>query len=356
MLLKRSIPAIIAALLITAVPLPSPAQFTVGIGFTVGSPPPPLPVYSVPPAPYPNYQWTPGYWGWGPAGYYWVPGTWVAPPSVGLYWTPGYWGYGGGGYGWNAGYWGPTVGFYGGVNYGFGYYGSGFVGGIWQGGNFAYNTAVLPVNRTVINHVYVNKTVINKNVYYNNSRVSYNGGRGGISARPTSAQLAARRGGIAPTTEQRRQATVASQNRSLYANVNHGRPPTTATARPVSDPKQMAHYAPVTSADKAAAQRQAHPTAGSSANKMSSANKAPTTATHHEAPMTGTVHHPAQPQAGRHPENAMSGQPAHHHPPTNSGAMNAAPHHPQGTGQGHPPSGAPKQQNQNGGKQKPPPA
>ncbi|MBV8198006.1 MAG: YXWGXW repeat-containing protein [Candidatus Eremiobacteraeota bacterium] len=362
----RSIPAIIAALLITAIPLPSPAQFTVGVGFTIGTPPPALPVYTVPPAPYPNYMWTPGYWAWGPAGYYWVPGTWVAPPSVGLYWTPGYWGYSGGGYGWNAGYWGPTVGFYGGVNYGFGYYGSGFVGGIWRGGSFAYNTAVLPVNRTVVNNVYVNKTVINKTVY-NNSRVSYNGGTGGIAARPTSAQLTARRTGIAPTTVQRQQATVASQDRALYANVNKGKPPVTAVAKPVTDPKQLPNYAPVTSADKAAAQKQVKTTTPSgSANKMSSANKAPATttnkkpaATKPEAPMTTTQKHP--PSTTHKPQNAMYGQPAAHAKPAGYGQPAA---HAKPAGYGQPahnakpaPSGGNKQPPQGAnGKQKPPPA
>ena len=48
-------------------------------------------------------------------------------------------------YAFHEGYWGPHVGFYGGVNYGFGYGGVGFVGGRWDGGYFAYNTAVLNV-------------------------------------------------------------------------------------------------------------------------------------------------------------------------------------------------------------------
>ncbi|HEY2475690.1 MAG TPA: YXWGXW repeat-containing protein, partial [Candidatus Cybelea sp.] len=116
MRIARSLPALMAALIIAALPLPSLAQFSVGVGFSVGLAPPPIPAYTVPIAPYPNYQWTPGYWGWGSAGYYWVPGTWVAPPAVGMYWTPGYWGAGAGGYGWTGGYWGASVGFYGGVN------------------------------------------------------------------------------------------------------------------------------------------------------------------------------------------------------------------------------------------------
>jgi hypothetical protein len=37
----------------------------VGIGFNIGTPPPPLPYYTQPPAPFPNAMWTPGYWAWG---------------------------------------------------------------------------------------------------------------------------------------------------------------------------------------------------------------------------------------------------------------------------------------------------
>ena len=108
-----------------AVPVASDAQV---ICTGNASPPPELPVYEQPPIPAPGYVWTPGYWGIGPLGYYWVPGTWVLPPSVGLLWTPGYWGWRDGIYVWNAGYWGPHVGFYGGVNYGFGYGGVGYEG------------------------------------------------------------------------------------------------------------------------------------------------------------------------------------------------------------------------------------
>jgi len=37
-----------------------------------------------------------------------------------------YWGWGGNAFAWNEGYWGSTIGFYGGVNYGFGYGGVGY--------------------------------------------------------------------------------------------------------------------------------------------------------------------------------------------------------------------------------------
>ena len=92
---------------------------------------------------------------WAGEGYYWVPGVWVRPPAVGLLWTPGYWGWGGSAFLFHEGYWGPHVGFYGGINYGFGYGGVGFFCGRWEGGAFAYNTAVVRVNTTIIHNTYV---------------------------------------------------------------------------------------------------------------------------------------------------------------------------------------------------------
>ena len=88
-------------------------------------------------------------------GYYWVPGTWAQPPAVGLLWTPGYWGWGNGAYVWNAGYWGPTVGFYGGINYGFGYGGFGYGGGYWNNGAFYYNRSVNNINVANFHNTYV---------------------------------------------------------------------------------------------------------------------------------------------------------------------------------------------------------
>ncbi len=101
--------------------------------------PPPLPVYDQPAAPDEGYIWTPGYWAFGPGGYYWVPGAWVFAPYEGALWTPGYWGYAQTGYFWNTGYWGNEVGYYGGINYGFGYFGIGFYGGCWRDHRFWYN-------------------------------------------------------------------------------------------------------------------------------------------------------------------------------------------------------------------------
>lgn len=112
----------------------------------VNQAPPPLPEYDQPPAPADGYIWTPGYWAFGPGGYYWVPGAWVLPPYEDALWTPGYWGYAPIGYFWNPGYWGLEVGFYGGINYGFGYFGTGFYGGCWRDHQFWYNREYSHIN------------------------------------------------------------------------------------------------------------------------------------------------------------------------------------------------------------------
>src|SRR5579863_997894 len=83
--------------------------------------PPPLPEYDQPPCPGDDYIWTPGYWDYSSEGYYWVPGAWVNAPYQGALWTPGYWDYSGSRYGFHHGYWGRHIGYYGGINYGYGY-------------------------------------------------------------------------------------------------------------------------------------------------------------------------------------------------------------------------------------------
>lgn len=214
--------------LMTVLLLAVPAFSFAGVFISVNIAPPVLPVYAQPACPGDGYIWTPGYWAWGSAGYFWVPGTWVLAPRPGFLWTPGYWGWAGGAYLWHPGYWGPHVGFYGGVNYGFGYLGVGFSGGEWRGGTFYYNRSVTNVNVTNV-HIY-NKTVVN-NVTVN--RVSYNGGTGGINARPTrEEQVAMNERHVSPTNLQAQHEHSAGANHDLLASVNHGRPAVTATARP----------------------------------------------------------------------------------------------------------------------------
>jgi hypothetical protein len=206
-------------------PLPAAAQ--IGLALSVSIAPPPLPVYEQPPLPAPGYIFTPGYWSYGDDGYFWVPGTWVEPPQPGLLWTPGYWGWNGGHYLFNAGYWGATVGFYGGINYGFGYGGEGFEGGYWRGGSFFYNSRVNNFGGVHVTNVFErNVTHVTVN------RVSFNG-PGGIDRRPSPQEQAAmHESHIAATEGQTRQFAAARQNRALLATVNHGRPAITATARP----------------------------------------------------------------------------------------------------------------------------
>ena len=220
--------ALIPAILCLA-PLVSSAQISVNV--SVGVPPPALPVYEQPPIPADGYIWTPGYWAWGDdiQDYYWVPGTWVEAPQPGYLWTPAYWGWAGGAYLFHAGYWGPHVGFYGGVNYGYGYGGNGFEGGYWQGGHLYYNRSVTNINNVNVTNVY-NKTVIN-NVTVN--RVSYNGGTGGVRAEPTAEQqAAAHEHHLAPVAAQQHQVETARGNPQLRASTNKGHPPIAATSRP----------------------------------------------------------------------------------------------------------------------------
>jgi hypothetical protein len=191
--------------------------------------PPELPVYEQPAIPAPGYIWSPGYWAYGPEGYFWVPGTWVLPPAVGLLWTPGYWGWRNGIYVWNTGYWGPHIGFYGGVNYGFGYGGVGYEGGYWNNGVFAYNRAVNNFGRVTIANVY-NKTVI---VDSGATRVAFNGGTGGTTAQPTpQEEAAAHEQHVAPTPAQTQHQQMASTNKALLASENHGQPAIAATTKP----------------------------------------------------------------------------------------------------------------------------
>ena len=217
---------LIFAAIILALPATSSAQVSVGVSVRIG--PPALPIYAQPVCPGAGYIWTPGYWAWGSAGYYWVPGTWVVAPRPGLLWTPGYWGWSGGLYLWHGGYWGPRVGFYGGVNYGFGYGGVGFAGGYWNRGVFLYNRSVTNVNVTVVHNVYNRTVVVN-----NSSHVAFNGGPGGLAARPTPDEEAAgREQHFQPTAMQMNHQRAAGNNRALWASENHGRPSIAATARP----------------------------------------------------------------------------------------------------------------------------
>jgi hypothetical protein len=220
--------ALVPALLVLAMlAAPVPSQAAVSIGISVGFAPPELPVYEQPPVPGSGYLWMPGYWAYGPGGYYWVPGTWVLPPSVGLYWTPPWWDWNGSVYLFHSGYWGPSVGYYGGINYGFGYFGSGYEGGRWDRGRFFYNREVNNIRDRRITNVYsgqVHRAPDN--------HVAFHGGVGGMPGEPNAHErTAAAARHWQPTAPQRQHFDAARSNAALLHATNHGKPPIPATAR-----------------------------------------------------------------------------------------------------------------------------
>jgi WXXGXW repeat (2 copies) len=198
---------------------------------TATEPPPQLPDYDQPPPPADGYIWTPGYWAWGPAGYYWVPGAWVEPPYMGALWTPGYWGFYGGRYSFYPGHWGLHIGFYGGINYGFGYVGFGYEGGYWNSGHFFYNRVYNHLNTRVVHNVYSYNASNRARAV---SRTSFNGGSHGVQVRPRPSEVSASREPTAPrmSTQEQHARSYATAPGQLAAQ-NHGRPATRAISRPL---------------------------------------------------------------------------------------------------------------------------
>jgi hypothetical protein len=132
-------------------------------------------------------------------------------------------------YVWHEGYWAPHVGFYGGIDYGFGYFGVGFAGGYWRDRDFYYNRAVTNVTNVNVTNVY-NSTVVNNR--FSGGRASFNGGDG-VHARPLPSELtAAREPHRGFTPPQRLHAESARSVPGLLASVNHGHPSVAATERP----------------------------------------------------------------------------------------------------------------------------
>jgi hypothetical protein len=322
-----SVRSLLSAIMLLALSAAAYAQ----ISLSISSAPPELPAYEQPLCPGDGYLWTPGYWAYADDdGSYWVPGTWVMAPEPGLLWTPAYWGWGGNGYVFNQGYWGTEVGFYGGVSYGYGYSGRGYEGGRWQGGQFYYNRSVSNVNVTDIHNVY-NTTVINNTTV---NRVSYNGGTGGISARPTPQQeSAARERHIPPVAAQAQHAQSARSNPQQRASVNHGTPAVAATPKPGAFNDRAAipakqggkpYNAPVT---RAAAQPPANPPAAHPVKNAprpetprASAKPDPNRAepNHPPAAQPNNRPEPNRPEPAPRPQTPSPGersQPAHTPPP-----------------------------------------
>ncbi|MGA2352773.1 MAG: hypothetical protein ABSF70_20240 [Terracidiphilus sp.] len=210
-----------------------------GVLISVGFAPPPMPVYEQPPCPEDGLMWTPGYWAYGDNGYYWVPGTWVPAPQPGFLWTPHYWGWEGGHYIFHEGYWGPHVGYYGGVNYGFGYGGIGFAGGEWRGGHFAYNTAVIHVGF----HggvVFNDPGRVHVGIIENPGHVGFSGGPGGIHHDPSPTErVASQDHHLAPTGVQTQHQGGAASNPGAWAKNNGGHPANAVASRPLQGGPSM---------------------------------------------------------------------------------------------------------------------
>ena len=222
-------------------------------------------------------------------------------PEPGLLWTPAYWGWGGNGFVFYNGYWGQQVGFYGGVSYGYGYYGNGYEGGRWQNGQFYYNRSVNNVNVTNIHNVY-NTTVINNTTI---NRVSYNGGNGGISARPTPQQESvAHERHIPPVAAQTQHEQAARTNPEQRAALNHGTPAVAATPKPGAFRDQaVVHAKP--------------------------------TGTPYNAPVNRAAVQPPANTPAAHPENnaARTDRPEPKNPPESNRAPSARPNQPEPTSQ-----------------------
>lgn len=229
MSLLRKTRWMLLALLLSIVPASSFA----GVLISVGIAPPVLPVYEQPPCPQPGWMWTPGYWAYGDDGYYWVPGAWVPAPYEGALWTPPYWGWSGGLYVFHPGYWGPHVGYYGGINYGFGYMGIGFVGGLWRGHDFVYNTAVMRVNNVYVHNTYIDRTIVERNTIVNDRHYAFNGPNGIHHDPRPEERMAMNEHHMAATRMQMDHINAARSDRNFYARNNGGHPQMVAAERPM---------------------------------------------------------------------------------------------------------------------------
>jgi len=242
--------------------------------------PPALPDYSQPPDPGDGYIWTPGYWNWASTGYYWVPGAWVEPPYSGALWTPGYWGFSSGRYLFYPGHWGTHIGFYGGINYGFGYTGTGYEGGYWNSGHFFSNRDYNNIDTSKVHDNYSYKV----NRPESPSHVSFHGGSSGVQRQPEAQEKAAWHEPVAPrmSTQVQHAKSYQSDRGQFYAQ-NHGQPPNPAVSKPVPAERNVHPAMP-----------QAHPAATQPARRSANPgrNEAPNqNSRDHSAPNQRDDHH-----------------------------------------------------------------
>jgi hypothetical protein len=339
---------LVTTMLASPVAAVAPITAMAQIGISIQIEPPVLPIYEQPPIPEVGYIWTPGYWAYdNEGGYFWVPGTWVQPPQANVLWTPPYWGWADGAYQFHDGYWGEHVGYYGGVNYGYGYGGSGYEGGRWEGGNFAYNGTVNNFGGTRVTNVYQSNVTV-----ANNSQVSFAGGPHGLTTQPSAAdRVALREHHIAVTADQTRHFTEAAKNPALAAKQNGGHPAIAATARPAQFTGPGIVPARAAGAE--------HPIEHNGVVQTGAGREAPVE--HAAPPREATAPHPAEHQATAHtapvehaapPREAVAPHPAEHQatariapvqhaaaprqaPPAHPAQQHAPPAHPAATQVAH---------------------
>lgn len=201
-----------------------PATSHAGVFISVGFAPPPLPVYVQPDCPQPGLVWTPGYWAYDydQQSYYWVDGSWVEPPYPGALWTPGYWGWSDGVYVFHPGYWADQVGYYGGVDYGFGYDGIGYTGGEWRGGVFFYNIAITHVDRRYIHRTFEDRNRVDRGYFMRGSRVAFSGGPGGLRYQPSAQErMAEHERHVGATSFQQQHESAARGSHGSYGGGAH---------------------------------------------------------------------------------------------------------------------------------------
>ena len=117
--------------------------------------------------------------------------------------------------------------YYGGVNYGYGYTGVGFQGGYWDGGAFFYNHAVANFGHVNIVNVYTTPVTVHVT-----TRVSFNGGQGGVQARPTAEErVAMTQRHVGPTPLQTQHEMSARAMPAMHASQNGGHPQILTTRR-----------------------------------------------------------------------------------------------------------------------------
>jgi len=294
-----------------------PASSFAGVFISVNFAPPPLPVYEQPLCPAPNLMWMPGYWAYGDDGYYWVPGAWVPSPYVGALWTPGYWGWSGGLFVFHEGYWGPHVGYYGGVNYGFGYGGIGFAGGEWRGGVFAYNTAVIHVDTRYVHTTFEDRARVERSFVARDSHVAFSGGPGGVNHPPSPEErIAEHEQHMAKTSFQAQHESMARTDRNSYFKSNGGHPQNLTVARPLAPETHSApnmqrpaqpYARPVAPEARSTMQPQSHPAPQPQSRPVPQAQQQSRPVPQaQQRPSAQPESHPGAPQHGAQPSHQAS--------------------------------------------------